>query len=402
MSRLLRFKALLLTLSVLAFVTHGWSQANGIYADFTTSMGSFTCKLEYAIAPKACANFIGLATGQRAWLDLPSGRAKTNSFYNGIIFHRVIPNFVIQAGSPNQQGTDGPGYVFTDEFNPSFQFNAVGVLAMANSGTNSNGSQFFITTTNNPGLPPNTYTIFGELAGGTNVVLAIGGVATGANNKPLTNVVIQSVNIRRVGTAALAFDVNTNGVPIVTNLSLKLTNGPTQVGVLFTNKLYAENHLYSSTNLSNWTAESLGFETATMPLTNFVTRTKDTSRKFYSMAQVQYQTSPFVPKVAFGKQVVLSFSGGDRITNNFDAVGTGTYVYVPASGPTATGTITQYSWSQDLSHLYQGYLWPIYFSGLVPMTMQMNFLSETNGGFNGTAYPASGPSFAIAGTFTLK
>src|SRR6266481_2576773 len=90
-------------------------QANGIYADFSTSMGSFTCRLEYAIAPKAVSSFIGLATGQRPWLDLPSGPARTNTFYNGLLFHRVVAGFVIQAGSPNGLGTDGPGYVFPDE-----------------------------------------------------------------------------------------------------------------------------------------------------------------------------------------------------------------------------------------------------------------------------------------------
>src|SRR5947208_10392272 len=92
-------------LACCGFVFCASGQGNGIYADFTTSMGSFTCRLEYAISPKAVANFIGLATGQRAWLDLPTGRARTNAFYNGLLFHRVIPGFVIQAGSPNGQGT---------------------------------------------------------------------------------------------------------------------------------------------------------------------------------------------------------------------------------------------------------------------------------------------------------
>src|SRR5204863_6557561 len=89
---------------------------NGIYAEFNTSMGSYTCALYYASAPKAVANFIGLATGQRAWVDQPSGHVKKGAFYNGIIFHRVIGGFMIQGGSPNQLGTDGPGYAFTDQF----------------------------------------------------------------------------------------------------------------------------------------------------------------------------------------------------------------------------------------------------------------------------------------------
>src|SRR5882672_4808981 len=226
-------------------------QANGIYADFTTSMGSFTCRLEYAIAPKAVASFIGLATGNRAWLDLNTGRSRTNAFYNGLTFHRVISNFVIQAGSPNGQGTDGPGYVFPDEISTSLRFTGTGVLAMANSGTNSNGSQFFITASPQTQLN-NGYTIFGELAGGTNVVLAINKVAVDANSKPLTNVYIQSVGVRRIGTAALAFDINAQHLPVVTNLPLKIAKNGASISLNLSNRLYADNQLFSSTNLTSW------------------------------------------------------------------------------------------------------------------------------------------------------
>ena len=106
---------------------------NGIYAEFNTSMGSYTCRLEYAFAPKAVANFIGLANGQRAWLDLTNGLARTRPFYDGTTFHRVIAGFVIQGGSPNGFGTDGPGYQFTDEFTNSLRHDGFGVLSMANS-----------------------------------------------------------------------------------------------------------------------------------------------------------------------------------------------------------------------------------------------------------------------------
>src|SRR5436305_11321320 len=121
------------------------AQTNGIFADFTTSLGTFTCQLSYSNAPKAVANFIGLATGQRPWLDTATGEVRTNAFYDGLTFHRVISNFVIQAGSPNGLGTDGPGYAVVDEFNSLLNFNAPWILAMANSGPNSNGSQFFVT-----------------------------------------------------------------------------------------------------------------------------------------------------------------------------------------------------------------------------------------------------------------
>src|SRR5215471_14428699 len=102
-----RLTGVFLFITVLAIIVPSATAqyTNGIYAEFNTSMGSYTCRLEYASAPKAVANFIGLATGQRAWLDLPSGLVHTNPFYSGTIFHRVIAGFVIQGGSPNGLGT---------------------------------------------------------------------------------------------------------------------------------------------------------------------------------------------------------------------------------------------------------------------------------------------------------
>src|SRR5260370_31081520 len=94
------------------------AQTNGIFADFTTSKGNFSAPLSYSNAPTAVDNFIGLATGERAWLDLNTGEARTNAFYDGLTFHRVLTNLVDQAGSPNGKGTDGPGYAFVDEFSP--------------------------------------------------------------------------------------------------------------------------------------------------------------------------------------------------------------------------------------------------------------------------------------------
>src|ERR1022692_2109631 len=222
-------------------------QANGIFADFTTSMGSFTCQLDYTNAPRTAANFIGLGTGQQTWLDLVTGRARTNAFYNGLTFHRVIAGFMNQGGSPNGLGTDGPGYVFTDEFSPQLVFDSFGVLAMANSGPNSDGAQFFITvapfSTGN-----NVYSIFGRLTSGSNVVYAINQVATDANNKPLTNVVIQQVSIRRVGAAAQAFDLSAQGLPVVANLPLRIATTASQAILSFTNLQYSNNRLYSATN----------------------------------------------------------------------------------------------------------------------------------------------------------
>ena len=369
-------------------------QTSGIFADFTTSMGSFTCQLDFTNAPRTTANFIGLATGQRAWLDLPSGRARTNAFYNGLTFHRVIAGFMNQGGSPNGQGTDGPGYAFTDEFSPGLVFDSFGVLAMANSGPNSDGAQFFITvapfTSGN-----NVYSIFGRLTSGSNVVYAINHVATDANDKPLTNVVIQQVSIRRVGAAAQAFNIDAQGLPIVTNLPLRIATTASQVTLTFTNRQYADNRLYSTTNLPGaWTSDALGIEITT-PFSNSVQQAKDASRGFYSMAQIQYASSTFAPKTIYGRTLTLNFTSGlsGTLTITFDSAGGGNYTF-PSYSP---GSVTSYSWTQDP---YRGFLWPIYFSGLVPLTAQLDFATNTSGTFTGTFYPTI--SFAVSGTFSLS
>jgi len=367
-------------------------QANGIYADFSTSMGSFTCRLEYAIAPKAVSSFIGLATGSRSWLDLNTGKARTNAFYNGLTFHRVISNFVIQAGSPNGQGTDGPGYAFPDEISSTLRFSGTGVLAMANSGTNSNGSQFFVTASPQTQLN-NGYTIFGELAGGTNVVLAINKVAVDGNDKPLTNVYIQSVGIRRIGTAALAFDINAHNLPVVTNLPLKISKNGAQISLNLSNRLYADNQLYSSTDLKEWTSEGLGIEISA-PTTNNFYRPITGPDQFYSLAQIRYQSTTFAPKTVNGRTLTLNFSGGSgTIVVSFNSSGGGTYTYT-GNPP---GTVTSYSWIQEP---YRGRL-PIQYSGLVPMSLLINFRSTTNGIFNGTAQtsPSASP---VSGTWTMN
>ena len=373
-------------------------QTNGIFADFTTSMGSFTCQLDYTNAPRTTANFIGLATGQRAWLDLPGGRARTDAFYNGLTFHRVIAGFMNQGGSPNGTGSDGPGYALMDEFSSQLVFDSFGVLAMANSGPNSDGSQFFITVAPFPS-GNSTYTIFGRVVSGSNVVYAINHVVTDANDKPLTNVVIQEVNIRRVGATAQAFDINAQALPVVTNLSPELASQLGQVSLTFANRQFADNRLYSTTNLTDWTAELLGIETG-MAATNSVYRTNDCPRKFFRMAQVQYASSTFAPETMYGRTLTLTFTNGvtGALTIAFDSSGSGAFSYSLGGA----GTVSSYTWTQDP---YRGWLWPIGFSTLVPpLTLTLNFSTATNGAFTGTAYPNypfTIGAYSIAGTLGL-
>lgn len=376
---------------------------NGIYAEFNTSMGSFTCRLDYALAPKAVASFIGLATGERAWLDLPSGVVKTNPFYNGTTFHRVIAGFMNQGGSLNGQGTDGPGYVFEDEFSPSLRHDGFGVLSSANSGLDSNGSQFFITAGPTAWLN-DVHTIFGKLYGGSNVVYAINRVATGANDKPLTNVVLTSVVIQRSGTAAQAFNVHAQGLPVVTNLNLKLHVAGAVASLGFSNRLYADNRLYTSTNLQNWTAQSLGIEVGTTP-TNTITGNATGTQRFYRVAQIQYPSSTFAPKTLLGRTLTVNFTYGrsGMLVINFGATGGGTYTY---NGSPGTLWDYGYSWYQQP---YNGQVEPIMFNPPLDrdFAWKLNFTNATSGTLTGTEYGSPfyypySPITNVVGTVTLS
>lgn len=168
----------------------------GLYAEFVTSKGDFTCELFEKQAPKTVKNFVGLARGEKEFIDVRTGRPARRRFYNGLTFHRVIKKFMIQGGCPLGTGTGGPGYTFEDEIDPGLKHNRPGRLSMANSGPNTNGSQFFVTTAPTPWLD-GKHTIFGQVVKGMATVRRIEGVPTGDNDKPLTPVVIRQVRIFR-------------------------------------------------------------------------------------------------------------------------------------------------------------------------------------------------------------
>jgi peptidyl-prolyl cis-trans isomerase A (cyclophilin A) len=168
-------------------------------ATFETSEGRVVVRLLPDHAPKTVRNFVELAEGGREWQDPTTGQRTTAKLYDGTIFHRVIPNFMIQGGDPLGTGFGGPGYEFADEFHPELQFNRPYLLAMANSGPGTNGSQFFITTVPTPHLN-RRHTIFGEVIEGADVVDRISHVKTNSQDKPVTDVVIESISVDRGGT----------------------------------------------------------------------------------------------------------------------------------------------------------------------------------------------------------
>jgi peptidyl-prolyl cis-trans isomerase A (cyclophilin A) len=171
--------------------------AGKVLAHFTTTEGNFTVELFEKDAPKTVANFVGLAEGTKEWTDPKTGAKMKKPFYNGLIFHRVIPNFMIQGGDPLGTGTGDPGYKFADEFTSGRKMDKAGILAMANAGPNTNGSQFFITLAATDWLN-GKHTVFGEVTSGMDVIRKIGETKTSKpGDRPVKPIVMQSVTIER-------------------------------------------------------------------------------------------------------------------------------------------------------------------------------------------------------------
>jgi peptidyl-prolyl cis-trans isomerase A (cyclophilin A) len=186
---------------VSAATNGAWKKQAGTYAVIETRLGTIVGRLFPEQSPKTVANFVGLAEGTKEFTDPKTNQKAKRAFYDGTIFHRVIPKFMIQGGDPLGMGYGGPGYKFEDEFSPTLNFNKTGMLAMANAGPNTNGSQFFITVAPQPGLNDGAgnghYTIFGEVVEGQEVANAISQESRDPNDRPLKTVSM-TVKIVRV------------------------------------------------------------------------------------------------------------------------------------------------------------------------------------------------------------
>ena len=185
-----------------------------LYARFKTTQGSIVILLEEQRAPRTVANFCGLAAGSIDWKDPQSGQSMLGTpMYNGVRFHRVIPGFMVQCGDPltrytdgaarSRWGTGGPGYRFSDEINPELRHDRAGMLSMANSGPNTNGSQFFITEGPTPHLD-RKHAVFGHVVAGQDVVKKLAGVQRGARDAPAQDQVLESVELFRSATPPTA------------------------------------------------------------------------------------------------------------------------------------------------------------------------------------------------------
>ena len=174
------------------------ARAAGLYAEFDTTEGKIVCRLFDTDAPKTVQNFTDLAEGKRTWTHPVTHAESSNRLFDGTIFHRVIPNFMVQGGDPAGTGFGGPGYRFEDETKGSpHKFDKPGKLAMANSGPNTNGSQFFITVAPTPWLTGN-HTIFGEVVEGMDVANKVVTLPRNSQDKPNQDIIVKTVKIERV------------------------------------------------------------------------------------------------------------------------------------------------------------------------------------------------------------
>lgn len=177
---------------------YGLKAGDKLVAEFETNQGVIKAELFWELAPNTNSNFVDLATGKREWVHPLTQEKSSKPLYDNTIFHRVIKGFMIQGGDPAGSGMGGPGYKFKDEFHPSLRHNKKGILSMANSGPNSNGSQFFITEGPTPHLD-NMHSVFGEVndTESLEVISKIASVPKGAHDKPLTDVVIKTIKIHK-------------------------------------------------------------------------------------------------------------------------------------------------------------------------------------------------------------
>ena len=165
-------------------------------ATLHTTKGDITVELYPEKVPNTVENFVGLATGDQEWEDPETGETRTDPLYDDVLFHRIIDDFMIQGGDPTGTGRGGPGYSFDDEFHDDLRHDGPGVLSMANSGPNTNGSQFFITLDATPHLD-GRHAVFGRVIDGMDVVREIGSVPTDRNDKPREDVLLESVDVDR-------------------------------------------------------------------------------------------------------------------------------------------------------------------------------------------------------------
>lgn len=285
-------------------------QTNGIFADFTTSKGDFTVWLDYERVPRAVASFVGLATGAGSWAD-PEGKDwQGRKFYDGSLFHRVVKGaatngIAIQGGGLLWRSVNtNTGVVTTNFANAGYYMpecttnglmHSNGVISMANSGPNTDSSQFFIMATNWPNWDGN-YTVFGHVTAGMNVVTSIAAVAVqGDGERPVTDVVLNNVAIRRVGAAAETFDISAQGVPVAESGPMRHYAGGTNQILEFQIDPQTGMKFCESADLRVWETTEWGlYDGPAYVWTTAVSRADLGNLYFFHLSRIRYPT-PITP-----------------------------------------------------------------------------------------------------------
>ncbi|MGI8605195.1 MAG: peptidylprolyl isomerase [Verrucomicrobiales bacterium] len=330
-----------------------------LYADFQTSLGNFSVDLFFQDVPRTVANFVALAEGSQPWLDARTYRYRTAvPFYDGLTFHRVIPGFVIQAGSPLGDGSDGPGYVIPDEFRKDesgdllYKHLGAGVLSMANAAARHSGhSQFFITLSSQPSLD-HVHTVFGKVSAGPGggptfeqgmaVIDAIANVPRDTNDRPQPSVFINHVGIRREGPAAQTFEPiawqlpKVRG-PMAISLGYQPPSPPAAARFLlgFDVRLFRALHILYSPNLTNWQRifDSAIFDAEIPNATFDVTPESTGPAGFFQIIETDYSSliARTLPQLSGGASVRLKFTAPFSLDLTINrSAGAGTW---SAAGP---------------------------------------------------------------------
>lgn len=380
---------------------------DGLYAIFQTSRGAFTARLDYDKAPATVANFVGLVEGTRGWLDATTGALRRQPFYTGITFHRVESNFMIQAGSPNGLGNDGPGYSFGDEFHLDLRHDAAGILSMANSGENTNGSQFFITLGATPGLD-NKHSVFGRVVEGMDVVHAIGAFPTPVQ-APETATTIESITISRVGTAAQAFDATGQwGLPELADAKPALVAEAGKFLLRFGRTPFSQYFISLSDELSAWTFAMALADLASAPAADLDATAviSGKSRQFFRVVKAGYpqQSATFVNKtlslhlLSSNETLDLAITGEPRGEYNA-SLPLGTVVL----DGVAIGNIGAYVTGAGLNNHEFIAVIPVTATGeLKALTFSLKFRTPTLGWFTAQNYLASDGLWPYFGTFEIR
>jgi len=391
-----------------------------IYADVKTSKGDFTIELYYVDAPKAVANFIRLAEGTCNWVDSATGQVKMEAYYNGVIFHRVITGFMSQTGSPNGQGTDGPGYNFQDEFSARTHTGPY-VVSMANSGPHSNGSQFFITAASKPQLD-NVHTVFGSVIlydapdDGTTSI-SVGRLVCDSINAvgsesgvPSEEVVIQSISIRRVGVAANAFEEHAQDLPEVEAPLMRVAHENPVVSLVVKQPASSLTSYSYSSDMRTWQFGSAIYRDSDddVLLDVDVSSLADGKDKlFFNKSQVKYDASEALwPRLLTGRVLSLvipdlNSQWGSVTTFTFTSEGGGSVSNDGGSGSFTVVTLGE-DWlgsreyiETNLKYTYEGKIYDVYFR--LRLARDLSYPAYFQGRHGGSLFLVKSGSSTLSG-----